>query len=90
MDEEENQTIGEKICSMFKILKEYLKRNISNIILVLEYCFIDNQPIMIVYWVPFFFMESGFGFLATWIALSYPIGVCLGAFTMVPLVGAFP
>ena len=34
-DGSEDQTIGEKICSMFSILKSYLKRNISNIILVI-------------------------------------------------------
>ena len=75
---------------MMETLGQYLKRNISNVILIFQYCFIDNQPIMVVYWVPFFFMKSGFGFLATWIAVSYPIGVCLGSFTMTPLVGAFP
>ena len=57
--------------------------------LLLEYCFIDNQANMIVYWVPFFFMKAGFGFDATWIALSYPIGVLIGSFTVCPFVNYF-
>ena len=70
-------------------MKVYYSRNLSNVLLLLEYCFIDNISNMVVYWVPFFFMAVGFGFNATWVALSYPIGVALGSFIISPLLNRF-
>ena len=72
--------------TILKTLKRYYSRKGSNVVLLFEYCFLDNQANIIVYWVPFFFMKSGFGFDAIWVALSYPIGVIIGSFTICPLV----
>ena len=87
--EEDNQSVLEKTRQILKTLKNYYKRQASNVILLMEYCFIDSQGAMIVYWVPFFFMKVGFGFDATWVALSYPIGVAIGSFSTSPLINYF-
>ena len=84
--EDENLTTGQKICSIMKTMKVYYGRKASNIILLVEYCFIDSQSAMVVYWVPFFFMQMGFGYTAIWIALSYPAGQIFGSLTLIPLV----
>lgn len=50
------ETTGEKICNVLSGLKNYYKRDSSNVLLLLEYCFLDTQGAMSVYWIPFFFM----------------------------------
>ena len=72
------------------MLKGYYKRKVSNILVLIEYCFIDNQGAMIVYWMAYFFIRVGFGFNATWVALGYPLGAAVGSFTTSPLVNLFP
>lgn len=75
---------------MLKIIKEYLKKNVSNILLVFDFCFIDNQTSMIVFWIPHFFRQTGFGMYAAWIALTYPGGTMVGSFIVNPLLKKCP
>ena len=55
-ESEEEQGTGRKICSVLSGLKNYYIRHRSNVFLLLEYCFLDTQGAMSVYWIPFFFM----------------------------------
>ena len=86
----EDETIGSKICKMLKIIKAFMKKNVSNILLVFDFCFIDNQTSMIVFWIPHFFRQSGFSYAATWIALTYPAGTMIGSFVVNPLLKKCP
>ena len=88
--ETEGQTFSEKTCEIFQILKNFFQRKGSNVILLFDYCFLDNQTSSIVYWAPFYFMKLGFGYNATWMVFSYSVGTSLGSLTINPLLKCFP
>lgn len=75
---------------MLKIVKAYYKKNASNVILAAEFSFKDSQTSMIVFWIPYFFRESGFDSTSTWIALTYPVGAMVGSIIMNPLLKKCP
>ena len=89
-NQEAELSIAGKTCLILKMLKGYYKRKASNVLVLVEYCFIDNQGAMIVYWMAYFFIRVGFGFDAPWVALGYPLGAAVGSFTTSPLVNLFP
>ena len=71
-------------------MKNFYQRKGSNIILLFDYCLLDNQTLLIVFWVPFFFEKEGLGFDATWILFSYSIGTSMGALIINPILKIFP
>ena len=89
-EETEEKTFCEKTCEIFQTLKNFFQRKGSNVILLFDYCFLDNQTSSIVYWAPFFFMKMGFGYNATWMVFSYSVGTSLGSLTINPLLKYFP
>lgn len=88
--ENPDEVLATKICNMLKIVKAYYKKNASNVILAAEFSVKDSQTSMIVFWIPYFFSHSGFDSASTWIALAYPVGTMIGAFTMNPLLKKCP
>ena len=89
-EETEGKTLSEKTCEIFQTLKGFFQRRTSNILLLFDYCFLDNQTSSIVYWAPFYFMQLEFGYDATWMVFSYSIGTSLGSLTINPLLKFFP
>ena len=89
-EEIEGKTFSEKTCEIFQTLKNFYQRKGSNILLLFDYCLLDNQTSSIVFWVPFFFEKEGFGFDATWMVFSYSIGTSVGALIINPLLKIFP
>ena len=89
-EEIEDKTFGEKFCEIFQTLKNFFQRKGSNVVLLFDYCFLDNQTSSIVYWVPFFFAQEGFGFDSTWMVFSYSIGTSIGSLTINPLLKFYP
>ena len=75
---------------MLKIIKEYYKKNASNVLLACEFSFKDSQASLVVFWVFYYFNKTGFEFAATWIAMAYPIGTMIGSFLVNPLLKKCP
>ena len=54
-EEIEGRTFSQKTCEIFQTLKNFYQRRGSNILLLFDYCLLDNQTSSIVFWVPFYF-----------------------------------
>ena len=89
-EETQEQTFGEKTCEIFQTLKGFYQRKGSNVLLLFDYCFLENHISSIVYWSAYFFAAEGLGFDATWILFTYSIGNSIGSLTINPLLKCFP
>ena len=76
--------------SMASIIKVYYKRRTSNSLNLLEYLFLSNQMLLLLYWPAYYFNQLGYGYASSTIVSVFPFCAALGILLCQPLFERLP
>ena len=82
----EQASVCEGVLANWEILKQHYKRQKSNVLLCIDYCFQDNLLFVFLFWVPYYFMKEGFAEKAALIGICFPAGSLIGSLALTPIV----
>lgn len=76
--------------NMIDIMKVFYKRKVSNVLNLIDFCFLENQMFILLFWLPYYFNKLGYGYSSSYIALAYPICIVFGTIIFHPITEKFP
>ena len=71
-------------------MKIFYRRQTSNILQLIDFCFLENHMFVLLFWLPYYFNKLGYGYSSTTIAIAYPIFIVIGSFVFNPVFDRFP
>ena len=89
-EETEGKTFSENTCEIFQTLKNFYQRKGSNVLIMFEYCFLENHISSVLYWSTYFFAAEGLGKDSSWILFAFSVGTSIGSLTINPFLKHFP
>ena len=71
-------------------LRQHYSRKRSNLLFYFDFLFVSNFIMIILYWMPYYFSQIGFGAESIILGLSAPFGSIIASLILVPLCGQCP